>query len=100
MTKSLIQSIGGQVYSHKCGFSVFYPTMNATSDTLGDTLLDLIHEYGAPEKLTFDGAQSQVGRHSKYQSLLRKYDIPFHISSPRRPTTCALLSWIHTDLKK
>ena len=59
--------------------------MNATSDTLGDTLLDLIHEYGAPEKLTMDGAESQIGRHTKYQALLRKYDIPFHISSPQRP---------------
>ena len=83
--KSLTQNIGGQVYTHKCGFSVFYPTLDTTSNTITDTLLDLVHEFGAPEKLTFDGAQSQVGRNTSFQAVLRKYQIPFHVSAPRRP---------------
>ena len=48
-------------------------------------MLDFVHEYGAPEKLTFDGAMSQVGRNTLFKSMLRKMDIPFHVSSPRRP---------------
>ena len=83
--KSLMQNIGGQIYSHKCDFAAFYPVKNSLGGTLGDTLLDFVHEYGAPEKLTFDGAMSQVGSNTNFQSLLRKMDIPFHISSPRRP---------------
>ena len=66
-------------------FSVFYLTPDTTSNIISDTLLDLVHEFGAPEKLTFDGAQSQVGRHTSFQALLRKYQIPFHISAPCRP---------------
>ena len=52
---------------------------------LGTSLSDFIHEYGAPEKLVFDGHESQVGSNTKFQKLLKKYDIPFHVTAPRRP---------------
>ena len=67
--KSLNQNIGGQVYSHKSGFAVFYPLMNSTGDAIDNSLSDFVHKYGAPEKLTFDGAQSKVGRNTKFQAL-------------------------------
>ena len=56
-----------------------------TGENLGTSLLDFIHEYGAPAKLTFDGHKSQVGESTKFKQILRRYDIPFHVTAPRRP---------------
>ena len=83
--KSLLGNICGQVYCNKGDFACFYPLPGDNSEQLGNTLLDLIHEFGAPSLLTFDGHKSQVGRHTSYQKLLRQYTIPYHITSPRRP---------------
>jgi len=32
-----------------------------------------------------DGAQVQVGRHTEFQSFIRRHEIAFHVSHPRRP---------------
>ena len=54
-------------------------------DTVGNSLLDFIHEFGAPSMLTFDGAKEQFGKNTLFRKTLNKYKIPYHVSSPRRP---------------
>ena len=83
--KSLHNNTCCQVFSHKVGFAACYPKPNAKGDSLGEALDDFVHDFGAPEHLTFDGHQSQVGRNTKFFKNLRKYNIDYHVSAPRRP---------------
>ena len=57
----------------------------ATGDSIGYSLLNFAHEFGAPEELIFDGAQSQVGPNTLFMKTLRKLFIKYHVSLPRRP---------------
>ena len=57
----------------------------ATGDSIGYSLLNFAHEFGAPEELIFDGAQAQVGPNTLFMKTLRKLFIKYHVSSPRRP---------------
>ena len=54
-------------------------------ESLGETLDDFVHDFGAPEYLTLDGFQSQVGKNIKFFKNLRKYNIDHHVSAPRHP---------------
>ena len=74
-----------QVFSHKNDLAVCFPFDIISIDNIGDSLLSFIHDYEAPEHLTFDGFSSQVGKHTKFNKTLRKYAIDFHVLSPRRP---------------
>ena len=56
-------------------------------------------DFGAPEHLTFDGAQAQVGQHTPFMKTLRRYDIKYHVSSPRRPNENPAEATIH-EVKK
>ena len=79
--KSLNQNIRAQIFSSKIG----YPIKDTESDTLSYMLKDFINDFGAPNKLTFDGAQAQVGQHTEFMKTIRRYEIKYHVSSPRRP---------------
>ena len=83
--KSLNQHKYAQIYTHKCGFAISYPIDSMTGDNIGLSLQDLVHDFGIPTHLTFDGHPSQVGQGSLFMKNLRKYNIQYHISSPRRP---------------
>ena len=83
--KSLLGNTCAQIYTHKIGFAVSYPLPVAKGDEVGQTLSNFIHDYGAPEHITFDGAQVQVGKNTLFQKTLRKHVIDYHVSSPRRP---------------
>ena len=83
--KSLHQNTCAQVYSHKCGFATCYPMQNTKGDSIGNSLYDFVHDFGAPEHLTFDGFQSQVGKNTKFKKGLRHFNIDWHVSAPRRP---------------
>lgn len=84
-TKSLNQNKSGQIYSHKNGFAVCYPIKQATGDSIGDSLLDFIHDFGVPEHLTSDGASSQEGKNTKFMKGVRFHRIKHKTSGPRRP---------------
>ena len=58
---------------------------NMTGDSIGNTLQDFIHDFEIPAYLTFDGHQSQLGRGSLSMKTIRKDNIKYHVSSPRRP---------------
>jgi len=83
--RSLRSEIGAQVYFHKVGFAAVYPIRETTGQELGYTLLDFIHEFGAPSHLTFDGHPSQVGPRTLFRQTINRAQINFHISQPRRP---------------
>ena len=84
-TKSLRGNVCTQIYSHKCGFNASYSMDAANNSNVGHTLSAFISDYGAPDRLTYDGAAVQVGRHTLFQDTIRKHDIKGHVSAPRRP---------------
>ena len=51
----------------------------------GDMLNKFVRKYGAPKLLTFDGSKEQCGKNSRFQQILRKYQIPYHIVEHERP---------------
>ena len=83
--KSLHQNIASQIYSHKCGFNVTYHLKKVDGENVGFTLSDFVHEYGAPQKLTYDGAQVQRGSKTRFVDIIRRANIDYHVTSPRRP---------------
>ncbi len=74
-----------QIYSHKCGFKTAYHISQVNNEQVGQSLNDFIFEYGAPSHLTYDGAAVQVGSKTTFQEAIRKANIQFHVSGPRRP---------------
>ena len=83
--KSLNQHKYAQIFTHKCGFAAVYPIDTMSGDSIGYSLQDFINDFGVPEFLTFDGHLSQTSRGSLFMKNIRKHDIKYHISSPRRP---------------
>ena len=58
----------------------YYPAIG-NGDSIGESLLDLIHDFGVPEHHTFDGATAQEVKNTKF----RKHQMKHKISGPRRP---------------
>ena len=83
--KSLSGHIGSQIYSHKNGFTAAYHLHEATGDILGYSLSSLIHEYGKPGHLKFDGIPTQTGNNTLFMKIMRRTQFPFHVSQSYRP---------------
>ena len=81
---SLEGNKASQIYSHKCGFKVVYHMKRANGENVGNTLSEFVHNYGAPEHLTFDGAAVQKGTNTLFYENLRRSQIKWHMSGPRR----------------
>ena len=81
--KSLNGNKYAQIMANKDFFAVAYPI--TTKSEAGDALRQFIHEYGRPEKLTFDGSQEQCGRKTEFMTNVRKYSINYHVTEPHRP---------------
>ena len=43
----------------------YYPAIG-NGDSIGESLLDLIHDFGVPEHHTFDGATAQEVKNTKF----------------------------------
>jgi hypothetical protein len=97
--KSLRGNVGSQLFSHKCGFKVCYPLQKIDGNNVGDALTQFISDYGVPENLTFDGASVQTGPKTRFMDAIRRYEIKYHVSGPRRPNENPAEQGIH-DLKK
>jgi hypothetical protein len=97
--KSLRGNVGSQIYSHKCGFKVAYPIPKVDGNHVGDTLTQFIGDFGVPEQLTFDGASVQTGPKTRFMDAVRRYEIKFHVSGPRRPNENPAEQSIH-EIKK
>ena len=42
-----------------------------------------VKEYGAPDKMTYDGAQEQIGKKTEFQRVMRKYEIKGHVTETK-----------------
>ena len=73
--------------------------MKVDSNHVRDTLTQFIADFGAPEHLTFDGASVQTGPKTKFMQALRRYEIKYHVSGPRRPNENPAEQSIH-EIKK
>ena len=97
--RSLRNNVGSQLYSHKCGFKAAYPIRKVDGNHVGDTLTQFVSDFGAPEHLTFDGAAVHTGPKTKFMQAIRKYEIKYHVSGPRRPNENPAEQSIH-EVKK
>ena len=97
--KSLRGNVASQIYMHKCGFKQAYHLCSVNGDSIGHTLGDFANDFGAPEHLTFDGASVQVGSKTRFMELIRRMEIRYHVSAPRRPNENPAEAGIH-ELKK
>lgn len=81
--KSLQGNRYAQIMANKDFFAIAYPM--ASKSSAGDSLRQFIHDFGRPEKLTFDGSQEQCGRKTEFMANIRKYLIDHHVTEPYRP---------------
>lgn len=84
-TRTIAGNIASQIYSHKCGFAAAYHLHKADGPTVGYTLNSLIHDYGKPGHLTFDGIPTQTGHNTLFMETIRRAAIPYHVSQPYTP---------------
>ena len=54
-------------------------------ESLGETLDDFVHDFGATEHLTFNGFQYQSGKNTKFFKNIRNYNVYHHVSAPQHP---------------
>ena len=80
--KSLDGNRYAQIMANKDFFAVAYP-MSKKSEA-GESLRRFIHDYGRPERLTFDGSQEQCGRKTDFMRNVNKYSIDWHVTEPQR----------------
>ena len=81
----LNENICTQGYTHTFELEISYPFPRIDGDCVGQSLQSLIHDYGTPAHLTFDGAVVQSGMNKLFMKTLRKYEVSYHISLPRQP---------------
>ncbi|MCP4298496.1 MAG: hypothetical protein GY786_23160, partial [Proteobacteria bacterium] len=66
-------------------FKAPYHLSRVNGDQVGEALAEFVHEYGAPEHLTFDGARVQTGPKTRFQEVIQKSGIDYHVSQPYQP---------------
>ena len=71
-----------QVFGNKQFFVEAYPIKKRSDCHLG--LDKFVKEYGAPDKMTYDGAQEQIGRKTELQRVMRKYEIKGHVTETKQ----------------
>ena len=81
--KSLQGNRYAQVLANKDFFAIAYPM--AKKSSAGDSLRQFIHEFGRPEKLTYDGSLEQNGPKTEFMSNVRTYAIDHHTTEPYCP---------------
>ena len=59
-----------------------YPINNKSDYHLG--LYKFVKEYGAPDKITYDGAQEKIGRKTEFQRVMRKYEIKGNVTETKQ----------------
>ena len=71
-----------QVFDNKKLFVEAYPIKKKSDFHLG--LDKFVKEYGAPDNMTYDGAQEQIVRKTEFQKVMRKYEIKGHVTEKKR----------------
>ena len=70
-----------QVFGNKQFFVEAYQIKKNFDCYLG--LDKFVKEYGAPDNMTYDGAQEQIGRKTEFQRVTRKYEIKGHVTEKK-----------------
>ena len=73
--KSVSIKFSDQIYSHKCGFSDYYPMSRVNGERVVISLTDFISKFGVPSHLTFDGAQVQVSRNITFMTDIIRCEV-------------------------
>ena len=73
---------GAQVFANREYFCNAYPT--DSKKFCGKALQTFCKEFGAPEKLTFDGAKEQIKSGTDFMKAIREYEILPHVIEPDR----------------
>ena len=81
--KSLDGNQYAQVFATKDFFAMAYPM--ELKSAAGEGLRQFIHDFGRPEKLTYDGSKEQCGKKTEFMKNVRKYAIDYHVTEPERP---------------
>ena len=81
--KSLQGNRYAQVFANKDFFAIAYPI--GKKSAAGDSLRQFIHDFGRPEKLTYDGSLEQNGPKTEFMNNVKKYAIDHHTTEPYRP---------------
>ena len=71
-----------QVFGNKEFFVEAYPIKQKADCHEG--LDKFVRDYGAMERLIYDGAPEQIGRNMEFQRIMQKYDIRGHIAESGR----------------
>ena len=74
--------MGAQVFANKELFVTAYPT--ESKKLCGKALKTFCKEFGAPERLTFDGAKEQVKSGTDFMKVIREFEIIPHVIEPDR----------------
>ena len=83
-TRSITNDVASKINTHKCRFYLICHLQRANGEQVGHSLLAFISEFGAPEHLTYDGAAVQVGTNTSFMDMVRRAEINYHVSAPRR----------------
>ena len=81
--KSLLGNTCAQIYTDGKGFTHVYP-MERKSEA-GDTLQAVSRDIGIPNTIISDNAPEQIGKHSKFQQLCKRYNIESRSTEPYSP---------------
>ena len=65
--KYLRSNVATQLYTHKYGFNASYNLQQANNEQFGHSLDESVHDYKAPDYLTFNGEELQVVQKKKIQ---------------------------------
>ena len=71
-TRSITNNVASQIYAHKCGFNWLYRLQPANGEQVGHSLSAFISEFVAPDHLTYDGAEVQVGTNTSFMNMVRR----------------------------
>ena len=80
--KSLHGDKFSQIFGNKQFFVEAYPIKKKSDCHEG--LDKFIKEYGAPDKMIYDGAPEQVGKKTEFQRIMRKYEVKGHAAEAHR----------------
>ena len=78
-TRSIMNNVSSQIYTHKCGFNCLYHLQRANVDQVGHSFSAFISEFGAPDHLTYDGATVQVGTNTIFMDTVGQEEIDNHV---------------------
>jgi len=81
--KSITNNTCAQIFANESYFVKAYPMEKKSM--AGLALRQFIRDYGAPDRLTSDGAAEQTGPKTEFMTNVRKYGIEHHLSEPHRP---------------